>query len=152
MWNYGCVSVGFYVFIITVTPRNTRLFQLYSLIINSKEYSYYNLSEEAKFLLPDVTTPLQTDNILKWSTSPKHTRVQPVLHRCDLPSSAKWNILSLEVTAWSLELTKVIENILLLKIPLKGVCSLKREMLHTPLLKVITLHVTFSIYKNTVHG
>jgi len=52
-------------------------------------YSHYNLSEEAKLLLPVVTAPLQTGNIQIWPTRTEYTRVQPVLYQCDLPNSAK---------------------------------------------------------------
>ena len=128
------------VFIITVIPRNTRVFQIYSLLIYHKEDIYYSLSEVGKLLLPGLRATLQTDSIRKWSTTPKHTRLQPVLHRCDLPNSAKWNT-SLVVTLWRLELTNIIEKILLLKIPLKEACSLKREMPHTPLLEVIACYL-----------
>jgi len=45
MCNYGCALI-FYVFIFAVTPRNTRLFQVYSLIIDPKEGSYYNTGQQ----------------------------------------------------------------------------------------------------------
>jgi hypothetical protein len=78
------------VFIITVTPRNTYLFQVYSLIVDPEEGIYYSLSEETKLLLPGVRAPLRTGNIRMWSTSTKHTRLQPVLHLGDhFPNSAK---------------------------------------------------------------
>ena len=94
------------------------------LIIHPKEYSHYNLSEEAKLLLPVVTAPLQTGNIRIWPTRTEHTRVQPVIYRWDLPNSTEWNTISLVVTAWSFELTKMFYNVMLLLIPLKKVYSL----------------------------
>jgi len=80
----------FYVFIITVIPRNTCLFQVYLLIIDSKEDNHYNLTEGAKLLLPGVTARLQTGNIRIRSILTKHKRLQPVLHQRDhFPNSAK---------------------------------------------------------------
>ena len=138
-------------FFITVIPKTHVSLGYTLLIIDRKEDCHYNLCEEAKLLLPGLTAHLQNGNIRICSSSPKHTRVQPVLDLSDLPNSAKWNILSLVVTGWNPELMKVIVNFLLLKIPLKEACSLNREIFHTTLLKVITLRVTFSIYRNTVH-
>jgi hypothetical protein len=77
------------VLIFIVIPRNTSLFQVYSLKVGPKEHSHYNLCEEAVLLLPGVTASLQNGNIRIWSTSQKHTRVQPVLYLRDLPNSAK---------------------------------------------------------------
>ena len=58
-------------------------------MIHPKEYSHYNLSEEAKLLLPAVTALLQTGKTRMWPTITEHARVQPVLYRRDLPNSAK---------------------------------------------------------------
>jgi len=109
-------------------------------------YCYFNLLIlkylwRSLLLLPAVTSPLHTGNIRIWPTRTEHTRVQPVVHRCDLPSSAKWSTLSLVVTAWHLELTKVFYIIMLLLIALKKAHSLQRQMNQRSLLKLVTLRV-----------
>jgi len=81
------------------------------LIIDPKEDSHINLSDEAKLFSPAVIGPLQNGNIRIWWTSKKHKPLRLVLHLGDLPNSAKWSTLWLVVTALGLELTKLIEEL-----------------------------------------
>jgi len=60
---------------------------------------HYNRSEETKLLIPGVTVSLQTSNIRIWPTRAKHTDLQPVPDRCDLPNSVKRSTLSLVITS-----------------------------------------------------
>lgn len=122
--NVICICKNYYyVFIVTVIPTNVS--SRYSLlIISPKEDRHYNLSAETKLYSPAVTAPLQTANLQIWPTSTKNTRLQPVLHRSDLPNSAKWSTLSLVVTEWRLKITVIIEYLQLLKITLKEACNL----------------------------
>jgi hypothetical protein len=86
--NEYCLYILYYYFYFYV--KETHFSYRYTLLlIDPKEYNHYNLSEEAKLLLPDVTAHLQTGNIRIWPTSKEDTQMQPVLHRCDLPNSAK---------------------------------------------------------------
>jgi hypothetical protein len=63
--------------------------QIYSIKTDCTEYVHYSLSEETKLLIPGVTVSLQTRNIRIWPTSAKHTGLQPVPDRYDLPNSVK---------------------------------------------------------------
>jgi hypothetical protein len=102
-------------------PENTKKCQsrYTPLKIDTMEDLHWNMSEETKLLLPVLSAPLQTGKIRIWPTRTKHTGLQLVPDRCDLPNSAKRSTLSLLITAWHLELTKIFYNRMLLLIVLK---------------------------------
>ena len=82
-------------------PENTKeVSSVYTpLKIGCMENLHYNRSEETKLLIPGVTVSLQTSNIRIWPTRAKHTDLQPVPDRCDLPNSVKRSTLSLVITS-----------------------------------------------------
>ena len=76
MQNHGWVRIAIFLkSLIHLGPRNTRLFQLYSLIIDRKEDSHYSLSERSQIILTccDSLSPNQEytnmANIIKTYTT-----------------------------------------------------------------------------------